>query len=71
METPSHEAVLRIDREAVKAHALALREAAIASAWKQLMSKVSGLIGALLPDAMSRSGKPGLPHFGRPRHRSG
>jgi hypothetical protein len=71
METRYYDAALRIDHEALKAHALALRNEAIDSSWRQLVSKVSGLIGGLRLDATSRSGEPGTAHFGHRRHRLG
>lgn len=71
METRYDDAVLRIDHEAVKARALALRSEAIDSAWKQLVSKVSALVDGLRLDAESPPGEPRMPHFGRSRHRPG
>jgi hypothetical protein len=70
METRYYDAALRIDHEALKSHALALRNEAIESAWRQLVSKVSGLIDGLRLQAASRSG-PGTARFGHRRHRSG
>lgn len=71
METRYYDAALRVDHEAVKARALALRSEAIESAWKQLVSKVSGLIDGLRLDATSTSGEPRMPRFGHSRHRPG
>jgi len=71
METRNDDAVLRIDHESVKARALALRSKAIDSAWKQLVSKVSGLVDGLRLDDTASSGQPRMPHDGRSRHRPG
>ncbi|MDP3824626.1 MAG: hypothetical protein Q8R33_24405 [Burkholderiales bacterium] len=69
METRYDDAILRIDHEAVKARALALRSEAIDSAWRQLVSRVSALVDGLRLDATSPSGERRIPHFGH--HRPG
>jgi len=71
MQTPYYEAVLSIDHEAVKARALELRSQAVDSAWKQLVSKVAGLVDGLRLDATSPSGEPRTGHFGPRGHRPG
>ncbi|MDF2463889.1 MAG: hypothetical protein K0Q43_2124 [Ramlibacter sp.] len=71
METRYYDPALRIDHEVVKAHALALRNEAIDSSWRQLVSKVSGLIDGLRLNATSPSGQPGKAHFDHRRHRLG
>lgn len=71
METRYYDAALRIDHEAVKAYALELRSQAIDSAWRQLVSKVTGLVDGLRLDATSPSGEPRMAHFGHTRHRPG
>jgi hypothetical protein len=71
METRYYDAALRIDHEALKARALALRNEAIDSSWRQLISKVSGLIGGLRLEAAPRSSERETAHFGRRRHRLG
>lgn len=68
---PRHDAAGHIDYESVKAHALGLRSQAIDSAWRQLVSKVAGLVDGLRLDPVSPSGEPRMPHLRRSRHRPG
>lgn len=70
METRDYEAALRIDHEAVKAHALRQRSEAIDATWHQLASTVVGLVDGLRLDAPAASGGR-EPRLGPSNHRPG